>query len=80
MTPLRLIPMALVISGTGLLTACYTAPSMPIMPMVMAGSLGTPPADRMAQMDIQTKTMQDGMKIMEGMSCCKEGICFSLLV
>ena len=98
MTTFRLVPMAIVISAAALLTACNTAPSMamkPMMPMATAGSPGTPPADRMGQMEMQSKTMQamhekmmaaktpeernammaghmksmqDGMKMMEGMT------------
>ena len=94
MTTFRLIPMALVFSVASTLMACNTAPSMPMMPMAMAGSPGTVPPDHLAHMDTQTqsmqamhekmmaaktpeqrnalmaehmKSMQDGMKMMEGM-------------
>lgn len=95
MTTFRFIPMALVISVASTLMACNTAPSMPMMPMAMAASPGTPPPDHLAHMDTQTKSMQamhekmmatktpqernalmadhmksmqDGMKMMEGMA------------
>ena len=95
MTTFRFIPMALVISVASTLMACNTAPSMPMMPMAMAASPGTPPPDHLAHMDTQTKSMQamdekmmaaktpeernslmaehmksmqDGMKMMDGMA------------
>ena len=95
MTTFRFIPMALVISVASTLMACNTAPSMPMMPMAMAASPGTPPPDHLAHTDTQTKSMQamhekmmaaktpeernslmaehmksmqDGMKMMEGMA------------
>ena len=96
MTTLRFIPLALVISAAGTLIACNTAPTMQLpVPMAMAAKPASTPPDHLAQMDMQTKSMQamhekmmaaktpeernslmaehmksmqDGMKMMEGMA------------
>ncbi len=92
MTHFRFTPLAVALVASISLTACNTAPTMP-MGSASASSMATP--DRMAMMDAQMKTMrgmhdkmmsaktpeersklmaehmksmQDGMKMMEGMS------------
>ena len=55
MTQFRFIPLALAVVAASALTACNTAPSMP-MGTASANSMATP--DSIAKMDSQMKTMQ----------------------
>ena len=55
MTHFRFIPLAVALISVSALTACNTAPTMP-MGTASANSMATP--DQMAKMDAQMKTMQ----------------------
>ena len=55
MTHFRWVPLALALAAASVLSACNTAPMMP-MDMAPAHSMRTP--DQMAKMDTQMKTMQ----------------------
>ena len=56
MTHFRFFPLALALTAASVLTACNTAPVMP-MGMASAQAMATP--DQMARMDAQMKTMRD---------------------
>lgn len=63
MTNFRFIPFAVALVAAGTLTACNTAPTMP-MGSASASSMAT--ADNMARMDAQMKTMRDMHEKMMG--------------